>query len=729
MARHLVIYVWFHDRFHGMSFGAPEWPPSPARVFQALVAGVARGGSISAQVVRALEWLETLSPPTIGAPRSTPGAELTLWVPNNDLDAVGGDPGKVGKIRTQKRVVPRIVEGGEPLFYVWSWDGDPGDHPGVLIQAAERLYQLGRGVDLAWARAEIADGESLERLLMRFPGVVHLPGGFGDRGGSLCPMPGSLASLCRRHDAKRIREVVDGRHRRELFENAPKPLFRPVRYDRRGTVYVYDLLDARDEARAFPVSLRLVARLVEHVRDAAADRLRAAFPAQSAEIERILIGRKPDGRDAGPIADRVRIIPLPSIGHPHADLGVRRIAVELPGGASLAAEDLAWAFDGLSPAHQETGEVALVLARAESASMLERYRRVARSFRTVTPVVLPESAARRRIEPTRRSKEAKAGSERDSEERAARSAVTTALRHAGIFAELQTVSVQREPFDRRGARAESFAEGTRFAKERLWHVQVTVDRCIEGPTMLGDGRFLGLGLLAPEDSPDGAHAFVIEEGLVNGAAPLEVAAALRRAVLSRTQMVLGERRALPAYFSGHEADGAPARDTPHISFVFDSQLSRLLVLAPHVVDRREPDLTERGYLGLLDRALEGFLVLRAGKAGLLSLRRATVALASDPVFASSPQWRSVTPYRVTRHAKKGSATEAVSTDVVTECRRRGLPRPRRVTVMSTKGVGGVGLFGEVELEFARAVPGPIILGRSRHLGGGFFQPVGSGKIQ
>ncbi|WP_409194161.1 type I-U CRISPR-associated protein Csb2, partial [Accumulibacter sp.] len=40
MPRALLIAVRFHDgRFHGR----PEWPPSPARLFQALVAAAATG--------------------------------------------------------------------------------------------------------------------------------------------------------------------------------------------------------------------------------------------------------------------------------------------------------------------------------------------------------------------------------------------------------------------------------------------------------------------------------------------------------------------------------------------------------------------------------------------------------------------------------------------------------------------------------------------------------------
>ena len=550
---------------------------------------------------------------------------------------------------------------------------------------------------------------------------MHEPVGPGDRSGTLCPVPGSLASLRRRFEAQRIREVIEKKRRSEVFENAPKPLFRPIRYGRRAEIVVYDLVHEDEIGRAYPVALDRAVGLVTAVRDAAAERLRDAFPENGAEIERILVGRKPDGRDGGPIEDRVRIVPLPSIGHEHADFGIRRLAVELPGGASIPAEDLAWAFDGLSPPNPATGEVTYALARADDVGMLDRYRRSVRSFRSVTPVALPDDAARRRIEPSRHAKEAKGGRERADEQRRAQAAVRTALRHAGIRAVAEEIEVQREPFDRRGTRAEPFARSSRFAKERLWHVRIAFNRPVQGPLVIGDGRFLGLGVLAPVEAASSAIiAFAIVGGLADGATHHEVTRALRRAVMARVQGVLGPRD-LAAYFSGHGESGRAARDAddPHLSFLYDPPARRLLVIAPHVLERREPARWERGHLATLERALEGFDQLRAGRAGLLELRGVRLNLERDPLVGVARTWRSITPYRVNRHAKKVSAEEAIVADVRLECRRRGLPEPRAIA-RSARGIPGIGLVGDVELEFAYPVRGPIVIGRDRHLGGGVF---------
>lgn len=158
----------------------------------------------------------------------------------------------------------------------------------------------------------------------------------------------------------------------------------------------------------------------------------------------------------------------------------------------------------------------------------------------------------------------------------------------------------------------------------------------------------------------------------------------------------------------------------YLAFAFDPERSRLLIAAPHVLDRREPTSEEREHLAVLDGALENLRELRVGSAGRLALRRDWVDLDADVLTAPSRTWESVTPYRVTRHAKKVDATEALCTDLRVECRRQGLPEPVAVHPLEAHGLRGIGLVGRARLAFAVAVRGPILLGRSRYLGGGLF---------
>jgi len=333
--------------------------------------------------------------------------------------------------------------------------------------------------------------------------------------------------------------------------------------------------------------------------------------------------------------------------------------------------------------------------------------------------VLPETARRRRIDPARKIEEAKAGSERRAEQERAAAAVTQALRHAQVREGVDAIRVQREPFEANGRSAEDFAEGTRFEKHRLWHVEIEFSAPVQGPLTMGDGRFLGLGVMAPVIQARGIYAFAVASGLVGSPDPEDLAKALRRAVMARVQEQI--QGSLPRYFSGHEADGSPARasHSSHLAFAFDPAQGRLLVIAPHVLDRRPPAEDEADNLAILDRALETLRELRAGEVGILSLRPTVMVMEEDPLFAPSRQWSTLTRYRVTRHVRAADARQALAIDIQTQLRLRQFPEAE-VTAFECKGIAGKGLEGGATLKFKVAVTGPVLLGRTRFLGGGMF---------
>ena len=727
MSRHLLITVRLHGpRYHGSG----EWAPSPGRLFQALAAAASSGSTIEHSAHAALEWLEQLPAPVVALPLMRTGQRLSFFGPDNDLDAVGNDLSRVAGIRSSKNVSPRLVEAPGEFLYVWRLpDGESAVHTQAIRHIAARLYQFGRGVDMAWGNSEILDDDELEEVLSRHHGPVYRPSP-GSGGRTLaCPRLGSLRSLETRYATTRRRLGPSTDPDRELFRQPPKPQFRQVAYDSQPTRRLYETRLQSAESSLAPWPLSGAATLVVCLRDAAVGRLTTALPDRTAEIECMLVGRGPGGTTVALTAERVRIIPLPSIGHPHADRAIRRVLVEVPPACSIPADDVNWAFSALEPVDEETGEVyPLVLTPASDDSMLGHYGVGedvrARIWRTVTPAALPE--ARRRIEPTRRLAEAKGGGERLQEHRGAAAAVIQALRHADVRSRALVVRVQREPFEGNGERVERFAPGTRFPKERLWHVEITFATPVSGPLIIGDGRFLGLGILAPVTHRRGAYAFVVEDGLVGTPSPIEVTRALRRAVMARVQAVLPKGTQLPTFFSGHEADGSPGSSADHLSFVFDPPRARLLIVAPYLVNRRPATRPEARFLDMLEDALVGFQELRAGSEGRLRIRATSDPAAEDPVFAVSRTWESVTDYEVTRHLKGVSAAEALSTDLRLECVRRGLPNVR-VTPGVLRGVRGRGLVGTARLDFDVAVEGPILLGRSRYFGGGLFVRATAGR--
>lgn len=716
MAGHFVLTVHLHDRrYHG----ADEWPPAPGRVFQALVAGVARGRHVADESVRALTLLEGLGAPVVAAPVATRGQRVSLFVPNNDLDAVDGNPDRVGEVRTKKTVQPRLFESDPSFLYAWPLAEDGGEG---LTSLADGLFQFGRGIDLAWAVGELLDDEQLALRLRAHRGTVHRPIP-GDRSVELAvPTRGSFASIMRRFDATltRLRPTGDGRTN---FVQPPKAHFTMIRYGGTPAFHLFELRRESEPEKSSPWACGRATAIVEHVRDTAADALSRALPHLTDEIERVLVGRKRDGANAGPIDQRVRFIPLPSIGHEHADHAIRRVIVQVPPGP-VTPDDVVWALAGRPFVDYETGEVQdTMLAPAPADEMVARYRARSRTWKSVTPLALG-SAPRRRIEPQRRNEQGKSATEREAEERSAQLAVGQALRHAGVGASLVRAHVQREPFDTHGTRAEGFAEGTRFSKATLWHVAIELDREVCGPLVLGDGRFLGLGVMAPT-IVRGVFALEIAGGLDADADTAVIARALRRAVMARAQVVLGARgeSELPPYFHGHGRHGEPLRDegATHLAFSVDAPRSRLLIVPPHVVDGwRRVGWEAASHLDTLERALEGFTRLRAGRAGVLSVRSRSIS-PSDPLLRSSRVFRSVSSYVVNRHAKRMSAEAAVILDVQRDCERGRLPRPD-VRVLSVRGAPGIGVVARLELTFATAIRGPILLGRTRYLGGGLFEP-------
>ncbi|HLJ53339.1 MAG TPA: type I-U CRISPR-associated protein Csb2, partial [Rhizomicrobium sp.] len=629
----LLISVRFHDgRYHGSG----EWPPSPARLFQALVAGAARGEKLSGHAVEALEWLESLDAPAIVAPSAYAGQGFKNFVPNNDLDAVGGDPQRINEIRAGKIIRPRTFDAAVPLLYAWTFEqtARAERHVRTICDIADHLYQLGRGVDMASATGEIVDEVEADNQLRVHGGALWRPNQGGDGAKLSCPVPGSLASLTKRFKAMRgrFKTVGAGKKTSQLFAQAPKPDFRQVRYNSPATFLLFEIRNVDGFA---PQPLERAVALTEKVRDLAVKRLKASAwrrddPKRETLADKIFIGR--DSQEADK-ALRIRIAPLPSIGHAQTERSIRRVLVAVPPDCPIATDDIAWAFSGLVLVDSETGEMrddTAELVAASDGTMLAPYgiEDSARLWRTVTPAVLPERAARRRVDPARVREEAKGGAERRREEEKAASAVRDALRHAGIDASVHAIHVQREPFEGKGQRAETFAKGARFAKERLWHVAITFDEPVSGPLLVGDGRYLGLGLMAPIRRTEGIFAFVVTDGLTRQAEPLGLTRALRRAVMARVQEKMKKGGFLPVFFTGHAADGAPSRSGrhEHLAFAFDAPRQRLLIVAPHILERREVFRDERENLRVLEDALEDFRELRAGAAGKLSL----VSIVVDP---------------------------------------------------------------------------------------------------
>jgi len=734
----LLLAVHLLDgRYHG----AGDWPPAPFRVFQALVAGALVGEPPEAveTVAPAFMWLEALDPPEITVPPTRQGARTLLWVPNNDLDKVGGDPAKVADLRTGKQVQPRVIESDPVLRYLWHFDPDrdgAADHAAALVEIADGLYQLGRGVDMAFARAEVLAGETAVSRLRESGHAIHRPMPQAQTRGTplATPVPGSFAALRTRHAAQRGRQTRDG------LKTAPPPYAVDVIYDAPPRWAIYHLYEPSGTGRFKAKPLTGSVHLVETVRDRLAAILCKHHDAR--RVERLVVGR-----DAGPVEkpQRIRILPLPSIGHDEVAPAIRRVLIEVPPDCPLPADEIFWAAgrvdlntdsDGVVQDTTQYGAApCLVPLGPETADTMCRHylpkQPGARVWRTITPAALPERAARRHISPDQAHAAGapKKGTERLNEEAQAAKGVRAALGHAGVTTPVAAITVQREPFQRRGARAEAFAPGTRFAANRLWHVAVTFAAPVAGPLVLGDGRYLGLGVMAPAPERQGVTAIFAlapDYALPIGAAA-DLVRAARRALMALARDPRGQVETL---FSGHERDGQPAREAEgrhrHVFLAAadadgDGRLDHLIVAPPWACDKtgsKSRDQAKR-----FDAVVGRLRRLRAGPLGLIHMSDPLSPEEVPGLTGPADTWVSHTAYHATRHAKpREDLDRMIDRDVRAECDRRGLPRPEVCVLDAEAGPRGGQPRARLRLRFAITVAGPLLLGRDSHKGGGLFLP-------
>ncbi len=248
---------------------------------------------------------------------------------------------------------------------------------------------------------------------------------------------------------------------------------------------------------------------------------------------------------------------------------------------------------------------------------------------------------------------------------------------------------------------------------------------VAGPLVVGDGRYCGLGIMAPVacDHRDALILPVRKECRPPVAHRATVVNALRRALMSRGADAGGN---IPTLFCGHDEGGGRALSGQHRHvYLFaedddgDGRIDRLAVIAPWRVDRSwTPNDKEAA---LFEETVSDLRCVRAGAAGVLALDNARTPDPDDPLFACARKWRSRTTYRPTRHARsKSDGSTAAAADLLQECLRRGLPRPEVEVVTIDVGPHG-GCGAQACLHFNIAVAGPILLGLDAHRGGGLFE--------
>ena len=485
----LVINVRLPQRmFHGRGpSGEPEWPPSPARLFQALVAAAGEGRTD--QQATALEWLECQNPPLIDTPARFEGSVRRTYVPNNDADQHGGEAG-----RMLKSVRPSHLPDDDTIRYVWSIAHEDRDRAATIAALSSKLRALGWGIDMAIGRGTVVDAlhdsaSNTTRWLPQ-PGVNQL-------GGPHLPVAtvGTLAALDSDHDARMSRiqgdtQVLTDRSApfdRVTYRTEQDMPIRPMR--------AFTLMNRDGRAASFwPSMTRDLTAMLRHQAHEVAKL--ADWPAD--DIEGYVCGHGNDG--APPPKQRLTYLALPSIGHRHSDGFIRNLAIaEAVGGDGRRLGDLTERLFGRQLIDQDGQSRATLMPIDESDKVTWRYHRQDRLiWASVTPVVFPgfNSTGTRNLQQIRVAPSTPI-STLSGAARKTHKLILKMLAVADIPVHLiREIRLQKAPLWPNLPDVYKF-EVHRYLQDRpRFHARLSFKHPVHGPITLGAGRFVGLGVFA-----------------------------------------------------------------------------------------------------------------------------------------------------------------------------------------------------------------------------------------
>lgn len=447
----------------------PEWPPEAVRPFCGMLAAAEDSAEVDA-----LRWLERQGSPDVYCSEATaPDTTRRAYVPTNAVDKEDRHQQYVGRVaagtpRTWARSFPELPV----AHFVWpSADELDREVLGRLEALAGRVPYVGRATSPAAVsvRGDLPGDAELERL-SRYRPV--------DSGTRLLrvPYPGYVDGLVDAYETSQRSWDVARRaaYDRHVERTDDEPVVVGPFHD---DLVVFELEKGRSIDGAHAVRL--------------ASAFRAAVMSRATEPVAALHGHH-DGDE-----QQIAFLPLPFVGHEHADGHLMGVAVALP--VSLSTEDRAVVLrallgdgvdnEGLQDISFARRRIAVrrlpaVFGRREGAITLrsDRWTEASTTWVTALPMVLD-----------RFPKERTGGIEAE---------VGRSLRYAGFGdAEVEDVEVSRRPLVPGGVRLHP-RQAVRHRGESyvppVRHVRLRFRQPVRGPVVPGHLRFYGLGLCLPE---------------------------------------------------------------------------------------------------------------------------------------------------------------------------------------------------------------------------------------
>ncbi|MFN8079715.1 MAG: type I-U CRISPR-associated protein Csb2 [Kineosporiaceae bacterium] len=447
-----------------------EWPPHPARLFCALVAA-ARGDADRA----VLRWLEAQPAPTIVAAGQPQESSRSAYVVANALSVKGGSqthPARTNGLWSRTRAHP--MSPNVQLIWLVAVQPDMVDR---LDDMARRIPYLGRSTGIALVGASATEEPPVDPEpgtgLTVFEPCPLLEGQVPVR----VPYPGFLDDLDAQYDADRPAWEVSryrGYRQRaresepssdaEISHDAPRERLAPSVYS--------DLLAFRFSG--LKPQAQLAVRFTEALRS-------AVLKSAGRDAPGVLHGHGADGRP------HVAFLALPDVGGAHADGHLLGMAVAIPTLPDGERKAVLRAVLGLRQ-QELNGVIELPVPTLGVVELLyqpglfrpwgaspDRWRQGSLRWVSATPVVLDRYPKR--------------PDQLDGEIRAS-------LRTVGLPDPID-LQVSSEPLMQGAVRLRPGDLPSQSRGRLFRHIAVTFDRQVHGPVLVGAGRYLGVGLLAP----------------------------------------------------------------------------------------------------------------------------------------------------------------------------------------------------------------------------------------
>lgn len=521
-----------------------EWPPHPARLFSALVATHFAAESPASEERQALRWLEALAPPEIAHSAAAEREVVTVFVPVNDIavlknfdeEAAEIDAARAAKARNAEKLAKRLSDAIQKEIAPPKKVTKEGPDTALALLPEHRVRQPRTfpsvtpedpRVTYVWPEATPSREQHvvLDRLLSRLVRVGHSSSLVSARVVDSPPPTRTVPVDTATHSGgQRLRttsagqldalEAAFARHQETEPRIMPTRFqaYAPLRSSQSATtprsVFCDEwLVLRRAGGPALPITAGPgVGRAIRRA-------LLSGFGDDP--IPEVISGHSPSGKPSG--TDHLGVVPLPFVAAPHADGSLLGVALLLPRSASDA--DRHALYRAL--AHLEKGArklpengalaegevpvVPLTLGRA-GIWLLERVVGVPKltnlrieawlgpstSWVTSTPVALDRNPGD--LHGRDPSKVSTAVAEASASVRAA----------CGRIGLPEPVTVEILPAPPLAGAAKTrhyprFSNGAEGRLERvLTHARIAFDTPVQGPILLGAGRYFGLGLFRPE---------------------------------------------------------------------------------------------------------------------------------------------------------------------------------------------------------------------------------------